>query len=195
MPVPANKKFLNMFALFHSINEEAFSLSLFSKQRVNLPVVKTFIDWITYYGENNIEKEAVDPNKQNGYSSDTKKVWILWTVFVLLRTSSGSGGAISYSSSSDSKLLVEYSFFNGCNCTLYGGAIFFAYEGQCVLSFVCGVKCNTGKDCFGQFGYMFASSGDYKNYIFDSSVALSKDPSSSQVATLDHERGIFCAKE
>ena len=67
-------------------------------------------------------------------------------------SSSGNGGVIYWSTSSSSnKLLVEYSSFNTCSSSDTGGAIYFSDEGQCVLSSVCGVKCNTGNSQWAQF--------------------------------------------
>ena len=101
---------------------------------------------------------------------------------------SGSGGVIYYSK--DSKLLVEFSSFNTCSSSSHGGAIYFGSSGQCVLSSVCGVKCNTDNSQWGQFCYNVVSLGDsFKNHIIDSSVTLTKQINA--LFTLYHYYGNF----
>ena len=101
---------------------------------------------------------------------------------------SGNGGVIYYSK--NSKLLVELCSFNTCSSSYDGGAIYFNAEGQCVLSSVCGVKCNTGSGRSGQFCLVFVSKGpQYKNQIIDSSVILTNAKSYYQFSPLYHFRG------
>ena len=70
-----------------------------------------------------------------------------------------------------------------------GGAIYFYDISSCVLSKVCGYKCNTtnGNSC--QFDYVYAN--DINN-IYDSSIAYSSN-SNNAWHTLGHERGRIIA--
>ena len=121
---------------------------------------KTFLkfDWSSYFGPPNIEQTKPEYNEHNSYSTTSNNIWIIniWIIntnFILTSTSRGNGGAVAYHSSSSSKLLIEYSSFHGCNCTNYGGAIYFGEFGQCVISYACGYKCSTGNNFNGQFSY------------------------------------------
>ena len=101
----------------------------------------------------------------------------------------GSGGAICYTK--NSKLLVEYTSFNDCTSTGEGGAIYFGNSGQCVFSSVCGVKCTANQ--FGQFYLVWASRGQNKNHIIDSSITLTEKKYSDQCRILCHYCGnILC---
>ena len=91
-------------------------------------------------------------------------------------------------------LLVEQSSFNTCTSILSGGAIFFGNVGQCVLSYVCGVKCNTAIGLFyGQFCYIrISNTENNKNFIKDSSVTLIRQ--TGGYAPLNHREGKFSCK-
>ena len=86
-------------------------------------------------------------------------------------------GAIRYSSKEASLMLIEHCFFTQCISTYYGGAIFFSQSGQCVLSSVCSVKCQTQEGyMYGQFCYITTSSrAGIKNYIMESTISLTKN--------------------
>ena len=91
-------------------------------------------------------------------------------------------------------MLVELCSFNTCSTTGYGGAIYFYDQGQCVLSSVCGVKCNTENQGYGQFCYVYVSlENSNKNHILDSSITLTEKKYKYQYYTLYHERGdVLC---
>ena len=145
-------------------------------------------DWIEHYGQNSGEptKKTKLPNTPQSFESNT---WLYDCTFQGL-----TDRAIDFSSSSSSnKLLVEYSSFNTCSSSGDGGAIYFGTSGQCVLSSVCGVKCNTGNSQWGQFCYVWVSSGETnKNHIIDSSVTLTKQTNAR--STLYHWNGDVSCK-
>ena len=55
--------------------------------------------------------------------------------------------------SANMTLLIEFCSFTNCTSyRSYGGAVFFSIEGQCVISFVCGIRCHTDSGSYdGQF--------------------------------------------
>ena len=92
---------------------------------------------------------------------------------------SGEGGAVSFSSSSDSSILfVEASSFFHCKSSSHGGGIFFFDKGNSILSKVCSSDCfSTGG--YGQFCYNYVTNkAGYRNEVNHSTVfntASSKD--------------------
>ena len=151
-----------------------------------------FSEWEDFYTDGSSANENFEI-KTNDYNdlSAYENAYVHDCTFKNI-SGSGNGGVISYSK--NSKLLVEHSSFNTCSTAIYGGAIYFSDEGQCVLSSVCGVKCNTGDGVnYGQFCYVdVANNEKYKNYIIDSSVTLTKQTNSFE--TIRHENGDFSCK-
>ena len=99
--------------------------------------------------------------------------------------------SITYNSYDSSLMLVEYSSFNNCYNYGNGGAIFFAYSGQCVLSCVCGYQCHCIS--WGQLCYCFVSDRqNFLNHMIDSSVAFTKDTGCS---TLEFDHGNLTLKK
>ena len=131
-----------------------------------------FNAWETHFPNTESNEEYIGKTSCNsGYSikSTSSHLYISRCAFFNV-----TGTTIRYQSSQDSsKLLVEYSSFNTCSSTNGGGAIYFGTYGQCVLSSVCGVKCNTGKNYIGQFCYIYVTwDANSKNHNIDSSVTL-----------------------
>ena len=91
-------------------------------------------------------------------------------------------------------MFVELSSFHTCSSLSDGGAIYFGTSGQCVLSSVCGVKCSTDNNYWGQLCYVYVSDdSQYKNHIIDSSVTLTEKQNANLHCILHHERGnVLC---
>ena len=63
--------------------------------------------------------------------------------------------AIRYDSKPQSRMLIDQCLFSDCQSWEEdGGAIFFYPEGICILSNVCGIKCQTAKEYVGQFFFI-----------------------------------------
>jgi hypothetical protein len=98
-------------------------------------------------------------------------------------SSASKGGAIYYSSSGSSILLVEKTMFNNVSGST-GGSLYFGSGGECVLSKICSIRSSsTG---WYMFSEVYASNSLVKNYVVDSSVCLS---TSNNVITLEHQYG------
>ena len=140
--------------------------------------------WEDFYGSTSYTKYKLSSSTTNfashAYIFDSKFDSISATI---------PGSAISYSSSSpENKLLIEYTTFLKCTTTDKGGAVFFAYNGQCVYSHVCGSGCYSS-DLTGNFDYIEVDAiENYKNYIFSSSICFSR-PANDIDRTLCHYSG------
>ena len=180
-----------LFILFHYFSKEV-EVSFFTQQKAitnTSHLQPIFSDWFSIYGEKGIETTRVFEDDRNTFSSG--KVWILCSTFSVNDKRGSNGGAICFTSSSDkSKMLVEQCSFHQCSCgeSAWGGAIFFGYNGECVLSFVCGFGCSGA--VYGLFSYIEVDqNGAHKNQIFDSTIAMTHE--SDMWCTLDHWYGNF----
>ena len=111
-------------------------------------------------------------NQENHYISNC---------FFLYLFSIVNGGSISITSSSLTKILIEYSIFENSFTNQQGGAIYV----NCLTSGNCILNCNYCKNCTallsswpngGQFNYIMCSD---RNEAFDNSIILVKDPNSN----------------
>lgn len=93
-------------------------------------------------------------------------------VVFLSITYSGTGGAISFYSSSEltNKILIEETLFSECKTTSNerGGAIYFEYYGDCQFHLVCGNDCKTNSNQYGQFCSLYS----YTNHKYFLSFKL-----------------------
>ena len=109
-------------------------------------------------------------------------------------TGSSDGGAIFVSSSESTKMLLESSNFIRCRTERNAGAIYFAEDGSCVFSKVCGFGCYTTgtEDCY-MFDYICCSKDlSYKNQINDTTVTHSINENS--MGSMEHDNGIALFK-
>ena len=116
-------------------------------------------------------------NSKNGltsrFSVTSGTVYVFNSFFVHVEYLSGSGGAISFTSSSDSSiLLVEETTFLSCRSSSRGGGIYFYDKGSAVLNKVCSFNCSsTGGN--GNFYYNYVTdTKNYKNEIHLSTVSF-----------------------
>ena len=123
----------------------------------------------------------------------SSNMWIYGCTFKNIEYFKDKGCCICKDSSTYLNLLIEYSSFNTCINSGAGGAIYFGSSGQCVLSSVCGVRCNTGNEAIGQFCLIqLTNNKEYKNHIIDSSVTLTKQTNAR--STLCHRYGNVSCK-
>ena len=150
-----------------------------------------FTTWETHFtnSESNENFHNYEGNEKYSIKSTSSHLYISHCTFSYVTKTT-----ISYSTKNqNSKLLVEFSSFNTCSTSIQnGGAIYFGDEGQCVLSSVCGSKCQTNNGLFGQFSYVDVSSGKAKkNHIIDCSVILTEQINA--IHTLSHLYGdVLC---
>ena len=132
------------------------------------------IEWTDFYtdGSEGTDLNSTINKTQRNDLSSYENAYVHDCSFSYVSGSSY-GGVIYYSI--ESKLLIERSSFKSCNSTSHGGVIYINGRGDCVISFVCAVKCNTYDSCNGQFCYVMAGQNEnYKNYILDSSITLTE---------------------
>ena len=85
-----------------------------------------------------------DVKQSKRFTATSGNVYIHGSRFVSLENKDGNGGSISFESgSTDSKLVVERTSIVGSSASKKGGGIYFNSEGQCILSKLCGFKCNS----------------------------------------------------
>ena len=182
-----------MFLLFQVRYKQVISQLFISKELITHSNVHC--DWAQHYGSTNIPTTRISSDSQNlFFNANENNVWIR-NSFCSVHDTTDDGGAISFASESDeSKLLIEHSTFLECSSTGYGGAIYFGSSSQCVLSSVCGIKCNADKYQYGQFCYLKVTNSEnnyenYKNHIIDSSVAFTELKTTSQFCTMYQGHG------
>ena len=153
--------------------------------RNNINKVIRFQSWKQFYGTSNIDLKTtyVSNDESHKIFSGAQAIYITQSYFKKCRTTS-TGGAIYYDSSSNSKMLIDYSMFIECESSLHGGAISMYLGGQLVLQFTCGDSCRTTGVKGGLFIHTNFKNSNYsttKNYILDSSVTRSQNPLSDSV--------------
>ena len=153
-----------------------------------------FTSWETHFPVTKPDENfhGYEGNKQYHIKSNSCHLYISQCIFSCVTETT-----IHYSTtifSNYSLMLVEHCSFNKCSTSSSdGGAIFYSHQGQSVLSFVCGVKCNTDNRGYGQFCYVYVSEGpQYKNYIIDSSITLNAQTNTCY--TLYHKQGDVSCK-
>ena len=107
-------------------------------------------------------------------------VYISFCTFVKVENSEN-GGAVSFSSSGDSKMLIEESVFFDCHATLSGGAIFMSGSGYFAMNKCCSNFCFTlGTSSSGQFAYIQGESSN----ISEASIINSKPETNQPMDTI-----------
>ena len=97
------------------------------------------------------------------------------SLFNSLKESEYGGGIFINTTSEDSRLLIEESYFYNCTATYRGGGIYKESNGHSVINKVCGIECNTKSDVNGDFGPfcdMITANEEKpnKNYVFNSHI-------------------------
>jgi hypothetical protein len=138
-------------------------------------------DWSDFFSGQPVKYDGRNERLSGGLSG---YVYVVNSFFMGL-TSTSDGGAIYFSSSDNSILLVEKTSFYSITGSR-GGSLYFGTGGQCVISKTCSIN-STATGTYGAFSVAYVSSSFVKNHVVDSSFCLST--MKSGYSTLEHRYG------
>jgi hypothetical protein len=142
-------------------------------------------DWISVYGTV-APSLAIPKGRYNErHSFNGGNIYVFGCDFFECY-SSAFGGAILISTSSSTKLLVEASMFTSCRTSGNGGAMYCSFNGNSVLSQVCGLFCSSSND--EGFAEIDCNNNQGMNEIKSSSICYSYCPDFN---TIDNRNSVI----